>query len=342
MAKTNRTGARKGQAASRKVGGLVAPKRYRDPRGRFAKPPRKAPKKPARRPTAKTPAKTPARFAAPPRKAPKKPARRPTAKTPAKTPARPAAPPRKAPKKPAKGPAAKKPTKTPAKRPKAKPTKPKAPRVAYVRQVRAGKVYRDVLVDPKTGRFTKAGSRTEIVREVKHGKGKRKALRKTSQAKTIRRKRASIGEAFTDDMRPGDTPALVTNTVNARKRMYVKIGGRVYLVPATKAPDLISFLIDTRSKFFQTAKALKVSSPDLWLSVSIGDKGSLINLDQVETADPELMREFEGSEKFMDNAKELSVNMAARWSYYMGDVIPAKDIAEGLNSPREDQEEDEE
>ena len=188
---------------------------------------------------------------------------------------------------------------------------------------------RDVLRDPRTGRFVKMAKGAEVVRAVRGKGGKLVPLTRANRTKARRVGRNAVGDAFTDQARPGDALDMLASAAKDRRGVFVQFGGRVFRVPSTKQADLRAFVTDLKSKFFQAARRTKVGSPDLWFGVAIGDNGVMLNLDSIEMMDPELAEEFAANREFIEATRDLAAYTAERFGYYLGADVNAATIAKG-------------
>lgn len=215
----------------------------------------------------------------------------------------------------------------------------------YLQSVTIAGTPRDI-VRGKGGRFAKRPKGQAVIpRGVKGKGGKVVILTRESGTKARRVGRNALGDAFTDQARPGDALDMLASAAKERRGVFVQFGGRVFKVPASKQADLRAFVTDLKSKFFQAARKSKVGSPDLWFGVAIGDNGVLLNLDSIEMMDPELAQEFAGDREFIESARDLANYTADRFGYYLGGEVSAAAVArswqEGLNEQADEAEEDE-
>lgn len=207
----------------------------------------------------------------------------------------------------------------------------KAARFAVVSSVRIAGTPRDKARDPKSGRFVKLAQGADVVRSVKV-RGKRVTLTRKSRAKVRKASKKDIGKAFQAEARPREAADTLRNQSELGKAQYLKLGGRVYRIQRSKEADLQSFITDIGSKFFQLARKSKIGSPDLWLGVTIGDNGALLDLDRIDMMDPELAQEFAGSKDFARSQRELARYLTDRASYYLGVEADAEGIFDEMQA----------
>lgn len=211
----------------------------------------------------------------------------------------------------------------------AKRTKPA--RSAVISTVRIAGTPRDKARDPKSGRFVSLAPGADVVRSVRVG-GKRVTLTRKSRAKVRKASRKDVGKAFEAEARPREAANTLRNQGELGKAQYLKLGGRVYRIQRSKEGDLQSFITDIGSKFFQLARKSKVGSPDLWLGVTIGDNGAMLDLDRIDMMDPELAQEFAGSKDFARSQRELARYLTDRASYYLGVEADAEGVFDEMQA----------
>lgn len=114
------------------------------------------------------------------------------------------------------------------------------------------------------------------------------------------------------------------------QRVYLKAGGKVYRVPQSKVGDVQHLLDDAASTFFRIASRNKVASPDMWIGVAIGDDGVMLNLDHIDSMDPEVREEM--GEAMQGEADELAEYLADRLDYYTGLDIDPEDLKDSWNN----------
>lgn len=124
------------------------------------------------------------------------------------------------------------------------------------------------------------------------------------------------------------------------KLIYLRMGGRNYAIPASKAADAAAFITDLKMRFTSTAERRKGgSTPPFSLELSYGANGILVNLDRMEHFSPELSEEFGTIAEDQELASNLSHYMERTAPQFLGVKVDANDIVDQWTA---DEDEDEE
>lgn len=135
-----------------------------------------------------------------------------------------------------------------------------------------------------------------------------------------------IGRSFTEQAASYDVTSAVQEAADQGRQVYVKVGGKVYKVPKSRANDAAALMVDLNARF-KVSKRKGGSPRPLGLELSYGAGGVLVNLDRVEQFDPELEEEF-GDLGDDAMANDLAAYIARASSSYLGAEVDAADVRE--------------
>ena len=213
------------------------------------------------------------------------------------------------------------------------------------KKVRADR-YRYPKGHPKAGQFVRAevALKGRLIREVVRRGGKVDKLKRTSKAKAKEVRKAGTGRSFTSFMRDYSVAEAAEAAFDRGRSVFVRMGGKVYQVPASKEPDLRAFLADIKSRMISTERKTAPKGTQrpygALIEVSTGTTGTLIDMDRLDFMQGEVREEFGAWMDQRQEAESLAEYLSRSAGQYLGASVDPDDVLRAWENEQDEEPEE--
>lgn len=197
---------------------------------------------------------------------------------------------------------------------------------------------------PKAGQYApkSLAEAQGATRYVRRRSGKREAITATGKGRGKQVRTVDIGRSFTEATPAWAVTEAAIEADQKGRSMFVKVGGKVYRVPADRMKDAAAWMTDLGARLRVAGRTKRRPSPPMVaLELSYGAHGILVNLDGLQYFDPELTEELGPVTGEEDITSDLSGYIARTAADYIGIKVNPDDIAEQWEEqPGDDEDED--
>lgn len=194
----------------------------------------------------------------------------------------------------------------------------------------------------KAGQYApgKAAATANVDRYTRDRKGERHLVEKSGRGKGKVTRTANIGRSFTDRAPTYSVTEAAQEAAAKGRRIFIKVGGRVIEVPASKANDAAALFTDLGSRMRSVQGRRVASAPLVGMELSYGATGILVNLDSLDYFDAEVQHELGSMPEDDELAHDLSGYVSRAVREYIGNDIDAEDILDAWGMGEDDDSDD--
>ena len=188
-------------------------------------------------------------------------------------------------------------------------------------QVRRADKYRYPKGHPKAGQYAPkseakaAGS----IRYVRRLGGKREAIEAHGSGDAVKVSTVNIGRSFHEQAKAYHIKDAAIKANAEGKKIVIRLGGEVYMIPQERQGDAIAWLTDLSAKFLSIAgKNGRGNGYPFSAELHYGEGGIFIDLDRIDFFSAELRSELGRFSDYREQAEELAEYMARTARSFMG------------------------